>query len=272
MLGERGAASAATPARPARRRPRGPPARRTGPRWRRRGSCRPGPPKLVTSSTRRWNSPSTRRLDLLGVHPLGLAGEADEVGEQHGDDAPLLAPGHPQAVATARTEASALRERRRGTTDRRSSGVRAYGNRPRQDGGRRHPATRRVARTAARPPASRRMWHDATSLPPDLAPVTHPRTAAAGAVDAVKIYGARRQRGPRPRRRDRRLRQRRASPPSWARPARASRTLMHCLAGLDSLTSGAVYIGETYLATLNDKAAHRAPPGPGRASSSRPTT
>ena len=30
-------------------------------------------------------------------------------------------------------------------------------------------------------------------------------------------------------------------------------TMMHCLAGLDSLTSGAVYIGETYLATLNDK-------------------
>jgi len=30
-------------------------------------------------------------------------------------------------------------------------------------------------------------------------------------------------------------------------------TLMHCLAGLDSLTSGAVYIGETYLASLNDK-------------------
>ena len=30
-------------------------------------------------------------------------------------------------------------------------------------------------------------------------------------------------------------------------------TLMHCLAGLDALTSGAVYIGETYLATLNDK-------------------
>ncbi len=28
---------------------------------------------------------------------------------------------------------------------------------------------------------------------------------------------------------------------------------MHCLAGLDSLTSGAVYIGETYLASLNDK-------------------
>ena len=30
-------------------------------------------------------------------------------------------------------------------------------------------------------------------------------------------------------------------------------TLMHCLAGLDSLTSGEVYIGDTSLATLNDK-------------------
>ena len=31
-------------------------------------------------------------------------------------------------------------------------------------------------------------------------------------------------------------------------------TLLHCLAGLDSLTSGAVYIGPTYLAQLDDKA------------------
>ena len=30
-------------------------------------------------------------------------------------------------------------------------------------------------------------------------------------------------------------------------------TLLHCLAGLDSLTDGAVFIGETYLAELNDK-------------------
>jgi putative ABC transport system ATP-binding protein len=30
-------------------------------------------------------------------------------------------------------------------------------------------------------------------------------------------------------------------------------TLLHCLAGLDSLTSGAVYIGDTYLAKLGDK-------------------
>jgi len=30
-------------------------------------------------------------------------------------------------------------------------------------------------------------------------------------------------------------------------------TLLHCLAGLDSLTEGAVYIGETYLASLGDK-------------------
>src|SRR4029079_5093696 len=30
-------------------------------------------------------------------------------------------------------------------------------------------------------------------------------------------------------------------------------TLLYCLAGLDSLTSGAVYIGETDLTTLNDR-------------------
>jgi putative ABC transport system ATP-binding protein len=30
-------------------------------------------------------------------------------------------------------------------------------------------------------------------------------------------------------------------------------TLLHCLAGLDSLSEGAVYIGDTYLATLDDK-------------------
>jgi putative ABC transport system ATP-binding protein len=30
-------------------------------------------------------------------------------------------------------------------------------------------------------------------------------------------------------------------------------TLLHCLAGLDDLTEGSVFIGETYLATLNDK-------------------
>jgi putative ABC transport system ATP-binding protein len=29
-------------------------------------------------------------------------------------------------------------------------------------------------------------------------------------------------------------------------------TLLHCLAGLDALSSGAVYIGDTYLASLND--------------------
>jgi putative ABC transport system ATP-binding protein len=31
-------------------------------------------------------------------------------------------------------------------------------------------------------------------------------------------------------------------------------TLLHCLAGLDTLSDGATYIGETYLATLDDKA------------------
>ena len=31
-------------------------------------------------------------------------------------------------------------------------------------------------------------------------------------------------------------------------------TLLHCLAGLDTLTAGATFIGDTYLATLDDKA------------------
>src|SRR5690242_7864293 len=31
-------------------------------------------------------------------------------------------------------------------------------------------------------------------------------------------------------------------------------TLMHCLAALDTVTAGSVYIGETDLSTLNDKA------------------
>jgi putative ABC transport system ATP-binding protein len=76
--------------------------------------------------------------------------------------------------------------------------------------------------------------------------------AAAGAVDAVKIYGVGQSEvraldgvtvafeagmytaimGP---------------------SGSGKSTLMHCLAGLDSLTSGAVYIGDTYLAKLNDK-------------------
>jgi putative ABC transport system ATP-binding protein len=94
---------------------------------------------------------------------------------------------------------------------------------------------------------------DPPSAPTLPAPAhTVPATAAAGAIDAVKIYGRGENQvvaldnvtvafekskfsaimGP---------------------SGSGKSTLMHCLAGLDSLTSGAVYIGDTYLAKLNDK-------------------
>jgi putative ABC transport system ATP-binding protein len=82
--------------------------------------------------------------------------------------------------------------------------------------------------------------------------VATPPVAAAGAIDAVKVYG---------------------SGESAVRaldgvtvhlgqgvftaimgPSGSGKsTLMHCLAGLDRLTEGQVYIGETYLAALDDK-------------------
>jgi putative ABC transport system ATP-binding protein len=95
-----------------------------------------------------------------------------------------------------------------------------------------------------------------TSLPsPDLAPPAAP-TAAAGAVDAVKVYG----------RGDNEVRaldgvsvafEQGAFTAIMGPSGSGKSTLMHCLAGLDSLTSGAVYIGTTYLATLDDKALTR---------------
>ena len=78
------------------------------------------------------------------------------------------------------------------------------------------------------------------------------RRAAAGAVDAVKIYGIG----------DSEVRALDGVTIAFEAgkytaimgPSGSGKsTLMHCLAGLDSLTSGAVYIGETYLASLNDK-------------------
>jgi len=77
-------------------------------------------------------------------------------------------------------------------------------------------------------------------------------TAAAGTVDAVKIYGSG----------DAEVRALDGVTVAFERgrftaimgPSGSGKsTLMHCLAGLDSLTSGGVYIGETYLSSLNDK-------------------
>ncbi len=77
-------------------------------------------------------------------------------------------------------------------------------------------------------------------------------TTAAGAVDAVKIYG----------KDDSEVRALDGVSVEFERgrftaimgPSGSGKsTLMHCLAGLDALTSGAVYIGDTQLASLNDK-------------------
>jgi putative ABC transport system ATP-binding protein len=77
-------------------------------------------------------------------------------------------------------------------------------------------------------------------------------TAAAGAVDAVKTYGFG----------DNEVRALDGVTAHFEQgkftaimgPSGSGKsTLMHCMAGLDNLTTGAVYIGDTYLATLNDK-------------------
>jgi putative ABC transport system ATP-binding protein len=76
--------------------------------------------------------------------------------------------------------------------------------------------------------------------------------AAAGAIDAVKIYGVGQSE----------VRALDGITVSFEAgrftaimgPSGSGKsTLMHCLAGLDALTTGAVYIGDTYLAKLNDK-------------------
>jgi putative ABC transport system ATP-binding protein len=79
-----------------------------------------------------------------------------------------------------------------------------------------------------------------------------PPVAAAGAIDAVKVYGTGESavraldgitfhvgRG--------------VFTAIMGPSGSGKSTLMHCLAGLDRLTEGQVYIGETYLSTLDDK-------------------
>jgi putative ABC transport system ATP-binding protein len=77
-------------------------------------------------------------------------------------------------------------------------------------------------------------------------------TAAAGAVDATKLYGLG----------DAQVHALDGVTVSFETgkftaimgPSGSGKsTLLHCLAGLDTLTSGATYIGETYLASLDDK-------------------
>ncbi len=82
-------------------------------------------------------------------------------------------------------------------------------------------------------------------------PMASPTTTAAGAIDAEKIYGEG----------ETAVRALDGVTVSFERsrftaimgPSGSGKsTLMHCLAGLDRLSAGRVYIGETYLDTLND--------------------
>ena len=86
--------------------------------------------------------------------------------------------------------------------------------------------------------------------PPSLS--SAPPTSAAGLIDAVKTYGTG----------DAQVKALDGVTVSFEEghftaimgPSGSGKsTMLHCLAGLDSLTSGATYIGGTYLATLNDK-------------------
>jgi putative ABC transport system ATP-binding protein len=92
----------------------------------------------------------------------------------------------------------------------------------------------------------------ASSVTTDGMTDTQVRTAAAGAIDARKIYGSG----------DSEVRaldgvtvalEQGVFTAIMGPSGSGKSTLMHCLAGLDSLTDGAVYIGQTYLAALNDK-------------------
>ena len=76
-------------------------------------------------------------------------------------------------------------------------------------------------------------------------------TAAAGAIEAIKVYGDG----------DTEVRALDGVTVSFERsrftaimgPSGSGKsTLMHCLAGLDRLSSGRVFIGETYLDTLSE--------------------
>jgi putative ABC transport system ATP-binding protein len=91
--------------------------------------------------------------------------------------------------------------------------------------------------------------------PEPLAPASSPTAtavAAAGAIEAVKVYG--RGEGQVVALDNVSVTFEKSRFTAIMGPSGSGKsTLMHCLAGLDTLTSGAIFIGDTYLAKLNDK-------------------
>ena len=90
-----------------------------------------------------------------------------------------------------------------------------------------------------------------TVMPPPPAS-TSDTVAAAGALDAVKVYG----------KGDSEVRALDGVSVTFAKgqfsaimgPSGSGKsTLMHCMAGLDDLSSGQVFVGDTYLSTLNER-------------------
>jgi putative ABC transport system ATP-binding protein len=192
-------------------------------------------------------------LHLLGITPLGDRREADDVGEQHGDDATLLVGDRlgnrrlSERGAAVRTEASALGDRLEARWTPHQSADRSCANALAE--GRKSVVPAQPSSTGIADRLNRNAMSSAT---PAAAPPPSTLVAAAGAIDAKKIYGIG----------DAAVRALDGVTVSFE-PGRftaimgpsgsGKSTLLHCLAGLDELTEGAVFIGETYLATLGDK-------------------
>ena len=190
-------------------------------------------------------------LDGFGIAVLGQRREPDEIGEQHGGDAPLLGLCGRDRVAACRAEPGICRNlRRAGRTEHDPLSV-----------GQIDPAARRwiALDHVVQIGCQADLLHQIGGCTPrsvliqlDAMTETMTTATAAGAVDATKIYGEG----------DSEVRALDGVTVAFEAgkftaimgPSGSGKsTLMHCLAGLDSLTSGAVYIGDTYLAALNDK-------------------
>ena len=205
-------------------------------------------------------------LDGFGIAVLGQGREPDQIGEQHRGDPPFLGLRGRDGIPARRAEPGICRNL--GRTRRTQHEPVSVGQIGPADGG-------WIRQLHVRPrPDGRHLIRGCTPrsvlIQLDLMTETLTPSTAAGAVDAMKIYGEG----------DSEVRALDGVTVAFEAgrftaimgPSGSGKsTLMHCLAGLDSLTQGAVYIGDTYLAALNDKELTMLR-RTASASSSRPTT